>query len=253
VPSGRSSGVNPGSEASSRRLRARVVACRRCPRLVAFRESVRPRGATSNEEYWRRPVPGFGDVNGRLLVLGIAPAARGGNRTGRVFTGDSSGRFLVRALHAAGFASKPVPESIDDGLTYHDCYVTAAVKCAPPGDRPTREEFANCSSFLDEEIRIMKNLKAVLALGALAFRSYMDHVRRVGGAAYGLQFSHGSIYRIRGGPTVYASYHPSPRNTNTGRLTQVMLAGVVKKIKSDLEVSGAQRIISQRLALPLGP
>ena len=234
MPLVRRKGKNRDAEASSRLLKARVIACWRCPRLVTFRESVLPRAKASHEKYWRRPVPGFGDVNGRLLVLGIAPAARGGNRTGRVFTGDSSGRFLVRALYQTGFASKPISESINDGLTYYDCYVTAAVKCAPPGDRPTKEEFANCSGYLDEEILLMKNLKAVLTLGALSFGSFLEHIRRQGGITGKNRFSHGSVYPIKEGLTVYASYHPSPRNTNTGRLTEGMLAEVLNRIKSDL-------------------
>ncbi len=206
-----------------------------CPRLVAFREGVRVRASYSQEAYWRKPVPGFGDIDGRLLVLGIAPAASGGNRTGRPFTGDSSGRFLVRALHECGFASQPVSESAGDGLTYEDCYVTAAVKCAPPGDRPTPEEFANCSGYLDEEIALMRNLKAVLALGALSFRAYTEHLRRAGVPVRGMSFGHGRVFNVRGGPTLVASYHPSPRNTNTGRLTHEMLVAAVESARAALK------------------
>jgi uracil-DNA glycosylase len=179
-------------------------------------------------------VPGFGDMEGRLLVLGLAPAAHGGNRTGRVFTGDHSGRFLVRALYSTGFADRPYSESIGDGLTYTDCYVTAAVKCAPPGDRPSPEEFSNCSSFLDEEIRLMPNLKVVLTLGALSFRAYLAHLRRGGVKVRGLGFEHGSRFRFPEGPTVYASYHPSPRNTNTGVLSHGMLVSLLKRIRKEL-------------------
>ena len=213
-------------------LDRKVVACRLCPRLVEFRESVRPRAAFASEEYWRRPVTGFGDINGRLLVVGLSPAAQGGNRTGRVFTGDSSGRFLVRALHSAGFANQPISESRDDGLVYTDCYVTAAVRCAPPGDRPSPEEFRNCSPFLDGEISMMKDLKCVLALGALAFRAYLGHLSRKGVDVRGTRFSHGGVFRFEGAPTLYASYHPSPRNTNTGVLTQEMLTRVLGRIRT---------------------
>jgi uracil-DNA glycosylase family 4 len=178
-------------------------------------------------------VPGFGDLRGRLLVLGLAPAAHGGNRTGRVFTGDSSGRFLVRALHTTGFASTPTSESLEDGLTYHDCYVTAAVKCAPPGDRPAENEFQNCSRYMDAEIAFMENLESVLVLGALAFRAYLSHLHRHGVDVGRLRFSHGRVYPFDGSPTLYASYHPSPRNTNTGVLTQAMLVAVLEKIRSD--------------------
>jgi uracil-DNA glycosylase len=214
-------------------LERRVVACRRCPRLVKFREGVKPRPSFAGEEYWRRPVPGFGDINGRLLVIGLSPAASGGNRTGRVFTGDSSGRFLVRALHSAGFANQPLSESRSDGLIYTDCYVTAAVKCAPPRDRPSPAEFRNCSTYLDREISMMGNLRSVLTLGALAFRAYLDHLSRTGADIKGLKFSHGKVYRFEGRPSVYASYHPSPRNTNTGVLTQEMLTSVLGLIRSD--------------------
>ena len=224
----------PG-ESPAATLRRRIIGCRNCPRLVSFRESVRPRAAFRGQHYWGRPVPGFGDLNGRLLVLGIAPAAHGGNRTGRVFTGDSSGRFLVRALHSTGFADKPVSESIDDGLTYNDCYVTAAVKCAPPGDRPSRTEFENCCAFLDEEIRLMRNLHAVLALGALSFGAYVSHMRRGGFDGGGLRFEHGRRFQFEGRPSLYASYHPSPRNTNTGVLSQGMLVRLLKRIRRNLD------------------
>jgi uracil-DNA glycosylase family 4 len=215
-------------------LRREVISCRRCPRLVRYRESVKPRASFAGQAYWRKPVPGFGDVNARLLVLGIAPAALGGNRTGRVFTGDESGRFLVKALHRAGFASIPVSESRDDGLVYDDCYLTAAVKCAPPGDKPTRAEFENCSRFLDQEMSQLTNLRAVLALGGLAFASFAKHAKRQGRPTKGLVFAHGASYIIPGMPKLWASYHPSPRNTNTGKLTQRMLVDVLLRIKLDL-------------------
>ncbi len=217
-------------------LRRRVVGCRLCPRLVAFRETVSPKASFSRQRYWRRPVPGFGDIDGRLLVVGLAPAAHGGNRTGRVFTGDSSGRFLVRALYAAGFANKPASESRDDGLIYHDCYLTAAVKCAPPGDRPTEREFANCSVYLDGEIALMKNLKAVLALGSLAFEAYRGHLNKALVPTKGMKFGHGNATAFAGLPTLYGSYHPSPRNTNTGKLTPEMLTGLLERIRRNLDL-----------------
>jgi uracil-DNA glycosylase family 4 len=234
MPSNRSSPhAGEIEETRIRLLEKTVVACRKCPRLVAFREGVPRRAAFGGQEYWRKPVPGFGDIGGRLLVLGIAPAAHGGNRTGRPFTGDSSGRFLVRALHSNGFANQPVSEYNDDGLTYRDCFVTAAVKCAPPGDRPTPGEFDNCSGYLDTEIALMANLRAILVLGRLSFRACMDHVKRKGGKTRGLSFRHGGVYNFTEGPTIYASYHPSPRNTNTGRLTEGMLVRVIQRIRAD--------------------
>jgi len=195
---------------------------------------VKPRASYSDERYWRKPVAGFGDINGRVLILGLAPAAHGGNRTGRVFTGDSSGRFLVKALHKSGFANQPVSESMEDGLVYIDCYLTAAVKCVPPGDRPSKIEFENCAGFLDREIEFMQHLEAVVALGSLAFRAYLDHLERIGIGSKGIKFAHGKSYAMDGLPTLYAAYHPSPRNTNTGRLNESMLVAVFSEVRSNL-------------------
>ncbi len=216
-------------------LRLRIIRCSRCPRLVEYRHRVKPKASFASQSYWRKPVPGFGDLNGRLLVIGLAPATHGGFRTGRIFTGDASSRFLVSSLYSAGFANQPVSESIDDGLVYRDCYLTAAVKCAPPNDRPTREEFANCSVYLDGEISLMPNLKSVLALGSLAFGACLDHLRRSGVEVKGLEFSHGRKYLLSGCPSFYASYHPSPRNTNTGKLTEEMLTSLLEKIRRDFK------------------
>ena len=213
-----------------------IVECEKCPRLRAYARHVvankPPRFA--NEDFWARPVPGFGDLDGRLLVVGLAPARTGALRTGRIFTGDASARFLGAALHSAGFSNQAHSESRGDGLVYTDCYVTAAVKCAPPGDRATPAEFRNCSPYLDREISLMENLESVLALGAMAFRACLDHLSRAGTDVRGLKFSHGAVFRPPGGPALYASYHPSPRNTNTGVLTGPMLARVLRRIRSDL-------------------
>jgi len=223
----------PSKFATPMSLEREVVSCRRCPRLVRFRESVEPRRSYSHQEYWRRPVPGFGDLEGRLLVLGLAPAVSGGNRTGRVFTGDSSGRFLVRALFEAGFANQPFSESKEDGLVYTDCYLTAAVKCVPPGDRPLPSEFENCADYLDAEIKLMTNLQSVLALGSMAFRAYISHLKRMGVGVRGIRFEHGRRYLPGSTPVLYASYHPSPRNTKTGKLTPSMLLQVLKEISRE--------------------
>jgi uracil-DNA glycosylase family 4 len=199
-----------------------LVAARKPPRFADW-------------DYWARPVPGFGDVNGRLLVIGLAPARTGALRTGRIFTGDASSRFLVTALHSAGFANQPISESRDDGLVYTDCYVTAAVKCAPPGDRPLPGEIENCSSYLEGEIRMLENLKSVLALGSLAFHAYLGYLSCRGVNVRGIKFSHGEAYEFAGAPTLYASFHPSPRNTNTGKLSQRMFVAVLKRIRRDLQ------------------
>jgi uracil-DNA glycosylase family 4 len=216
-------------------LESRIVRCNKCPRLRTYARIVAEKKPPrfSDWVYWAKPVPGFGDLNGRLLIIGLAPARTGALRTGRVFTGDSSGRFLVRALYESGYANQPISESREDGLAYIDCYVTAAVKCSPPGDRPTDAEFRNCSVYLDAEITLMKNLKSVLALGALAFKAYLDYLRRHGVDVRGVKFVHGRVYTFNGRPALYACYHPSPRNTNTGVLTKRMLVGVLRTIRTD--------------------
>jgi uracil-DNA glycosylase family 4 len=188
-------------------------------------------------DYWAKPVPGFGDVNAELVVVGLAPAAHGGLRTGRVFTGDSSGRFLVRALHRAGFASQATSESKDDGLMYTNCYVTAAVKCSPPGDRPSRNEFDNCAPFLDAELRLLRKAKIVLTLGSFAFRAVVDSEKRRGSPIAGARFVHDGRYPITGGRLLWASYHPSPRNTNTGKLTEEMFVGLLLDLRDSLRDS----------------
>ncbi len=209
--------------------------CRRCPRLVRYRETVPPRKSFRSERYWRRPVPGFGDPNASLVVIGLAPAAHGGNRTGRVFTGDESGRFLVAALYEAGYANKPVSESRDDGLVYTDCYVTAAVKCVPPQNKPTAKEFENCSAYLDSELRLLHNARSVVALGRAAFEAYVDYAASRGARTARAEFAHGRRYRFAGLPTLYASYHPSPRNTYTGKLTKKMFMSLLQKVRADRE------------------
>src|SRR2546428_9264216 len=187
-----------------------VVSCRRCKRLVSNRARLAVGASYCQEEYWRRPGAGFGDPNAGLIIIGLAPAAHGGNRTGRVFTGDESGRFLVSSLHEAGYSNQPTSESRGDGLVLFDCYITAAVKCAPPQNRPTREEFENCSSYLEAELSLMVRAESVLTLGGQAFSSFLRHVGKNGGRVRGLKFTHGRRYEIPGFPTLYASYPPTP-------------------------------------------
>ncbi len=218
------------------RLNLAVAACRRCPRLVEFREGVPPRAAFRNQEYWRRGVPGFGDIDAKIVVVGLAPAAHGGNRTGRVFTGDRSAAFLMRSLYDAGLANKPESLSKDDGLLLKGCYMTAAVKCVPPGDRPTREEFLACSGYLDSEMSLLTQAQAVLALGHLAFASTLRWAATKGAQTAGVKFEHARGFAFEGLPCVWACYHPSPRNTNTGKLTRAMLTGVLRKA-----IEGANR------------
>lgn len=218
---------------SLRSLNNDVIDCRRCPRLVEYRETVPPRASFANQIYWRRPNPGFGDPSAWLLLTGLAPAAHGGNRTGRVFTGDDSGRFLFRCLYEEGIANQPTSESIDDGLQLYHTYITAAVKCAPPQNKPTVQEFKNCHIYYQNEIRLLKNLTHVLALGKLAFDAFLVYVRLQGHSTRGWRFGHGVCYKTEGFPTLYASYHPTPRNVNTGTLTMQMFREVLQEIKKD--------------------
>ena len=220
------------------RLVAEIVACRACPRLVAWREeaAARPPRRFRGQRYWALPVPGFGDPGARLLVVGLAPAAHGGNRTGRVFTGDASGDFLFAALHRAGFASQPVSVSRDDGLVLRDTWIAAAVRCAPPDNRPTPLEFANCLPFLAREIAALEDLRVVLALGALAWRSALEalEVNDVAIPRPRPAFAHGARV-VLGRVTLFGSYHVSQQNTNTGRLTRAMFDSVLKRIKRAVE------------------
>jgi uracil-DNA glycosylase family 4 len=212
-----------------------VARCRACPRLVAWREEVAgaPRASFRGERYWARPVPGFGDPDARLLVLGLAPAAHGGNRTGRIFTGDRSGDFLFAALHRVGYANQPTSVSRDDGLELHDAFITAAVKCAPPGNKPTPAERDECRPYLVRELELLGRLKVVLVLGAFAYEGLWSILRRDGVALPRKRppFSHGlevPLARF----TIVGSYHPSQQNTFTGKLTPAMLDRVLERCRS---------------------
>lgn len=208
-------------------LAQEVIACERCPRLRQYcmqiaREKVR---RFRDWEYWGRPVPGFGDPAAKILVIGLAPAAHGGNRTGRMFTGDSSGDWLIRALYEQGFANQPFSSHRDDGLELRGVYITAIVRCAPPNNRPTREEIENCSPYLLAELEILRDVKVVIALGRIAFENYL---RRVVRSRAGYAFRHGAAYRLPNGVHLIASYHPSRQNTQTGRLTWAAWSGIFR-------------------------
>jgi len=211
-----------------------IAGCRACPRLVEWREQVAraPRAAFAGETYWGRPVPGFGDPAARVLVVGLAPAAHGGNRTGRVFTGDRSGDWLFGALHRAGYASRPTSVSADDGLTLHDAYVTAAVRCAPPANKPTPEERDRCRPYLVRELALLGSVRVVVALGAFAYEALWRALRAAGVALPSPRprFGHGAeVPTARA--TVICSYHPSQQNTFTGRLTEGMLDAVLARAR----------------------
>jgi uracil-DNA glycosylase family 4 len=206
-------------------LRRQIISCCRCPRLREYcaRVAVEKKAAYRHDTYWGRPVPGFGDPRARLLVVGLAPAAHGANRTGRMFTGDSSGAFLMRALHRAGFASQDTSEHARDGLALTGVYVSATVRCAPPANRPTAAEIARCLPYLDAEMELLDSLRVIIALGRVAFdASWRLLVRRGAPGRPSPLFGHGRSYGFAGLPTLVASYHPSRQNTNTGRLTQAM-------------------------------
>src|SRR5512140_789986 len=207
-------------------LHGEVVACERCARLVEYRARIgrEKRRAYLDWEYWGKPVPGFGDANARVLILGLAPGAHGSNRTGRPFTGDSSGNFMYPVLHATGFASQPTGTHRGDGLQLRDAYITAAVRCAPPQNKPTPQEIAACSAFLDRELACLKNVRVVVALGRIGFDAYLNYLKRRGllqsKAEYA--FGHGVEYRMPDGRLLLASYHPSNQNTQTGKLSEAM-------------------------------
>lgn len=209
-----------------------LVACRRCPRLVDHCQSIarQKRRAYLDWEYWGKPVPGFGDINARVLLLGLAPGAHGSNRTGRMFTGDSSGNFLYPVLHATGFASQPHSSARDDGMKLTGTYITAAVRCAPPDNKPAPDEIANCAAFLDRELPRLEKVKVVVALGRIGFDAYLNHLKRSGliGSRKDYVFGHAAQYRMPNGRWLLASYHPSNQNTQTGRLTREMFTEIFR-------------------------
>lgn len=221
------------SDKSLKALADSIIACERCPRLREHCRTVArvKRRAYREWEYWGRPVPGFGDPAARLLLVGLAPGAHGANRTGRMFTGDSSGDFLYRALYESGFASQAESVSRDDGLELRDAWITAAARCAPPDNRPTREEFSECGCFLEVELLLLHHVQVVVAFGRLALDAYLAVLKRQNKiesrAAFG--FAHGALHALPGGlPALLCSYHPSRQNTQTGRLTAPMFRDIFR-------------------------
>jgi uracil-DNA glycosylase family 4 len=216
-------------------LNQRIVACDRCPRLRAHcaRVAEKKRRAWLNSEYWGKPVPSFGDPAARVLLVGLAPGAHGSNRTGRPFTGDGSGNFLYPLLHRAGFASQGSSSHRDDGLMLTGAWITAVVRCAPPGNKPLPEEMAHCAPFLDEEIAALCALRVIVCLGKIAFDGVVGHLMRTGQIERRgeLAFRHGAEYSIPGNRWLLATYHPSLQNTNTGKLTAPMMLRVLLRAR----------------------
>ncbi|HEX9112659.1 MAG TPA: uracil-DNA glycosylase [Terriglobales bacterium] len=216
-------------------LNAEVVACTLCPRLVAYREQIarEKRRAYRDWDYWGKPVPGFGDPNARVLVLGLAPGAHGSNRTGRPFTGDASGNFMYPVLYETGFANQPAATDPHDGLTLTNLYITAAGRCAPPDNKPLPQELANCAPYLERELEGLKKLRVIVALGRIGFDAYLNYLKRrkliAGKGAY--QFGHGAEFSLPDGRVLLASYHPSNQNTQTGKLTKEMFRKIFKRAR----------------------
>jgi uracil-DNA glycosylase family 4 len=218
-------------------LQDRIITCHLCPRLVEWRERVAQEKVRrfADQEYWGKPVPSFGDPRARLLVLGLAPAAHGGNRTGRIFTGDRSGDWLFRALHKAGFATQPTSVDRNDGLRLLDCYVTAAVRCAPPQNKPTLQENSNCRPFLLRELELLRRVRVIVALGRFAFDAAIASVGLAEPSSRRPDFKHACELRLIGGVTLIASFHPSQQNTFTGKLTEPMFDRVFTRTRKIIE------------------
>lgn len=219
-----------------------LIDCRKCPRLVKWREKIASEKISRFKDwnYWGRPVPGFGDPGAQLLIIGLAPAAHGGNRTGRMFTGDRSGDWLYRALHKFGFANQPISISKDDGLKLNNCYITAIVHCAPPENKPTRKEIQNCNLYLKNEIKFLKNLEVIVTLGQLAFSTTIKTLSEIGFVKLNgnLKFYHSNEITLlkpnKKHLKLICSYHPSQRNTFTGKLTETMFDKIFERAKESL-------------------
>jgi uracil-DNA glycosylase family 4 len=217
-------------------LEQEIVACARCSRLREHCALVATlkRRAYRDQDYWGKPVPAFGDPHARVLILGLAPGAHGSNRTGRMFTGDASGEILYRALHKTGYASQPESVSRDDGLILHDAFITAAARCAPPGNKPTPEELRNCRPFFERELDLVANVRVVVALGKIAFDTYLDVLKSRGviRSRAAFEFGHDREFTTGPGqPLLISSYHPSQQNTSTGKLTEKMLIDVFRRAR----------------------
>jgi uracil-DNA glycosylase family 4 len=226
-------------------LQRRILRCTQCPRLVEYRTRVarEKRRQYRQEDYWGKPLPSFGDPQARLLVIGLAPAAHGGNRTGRMFTGDQSGDWVYRTLHRFGFANQPTSQHRADGLTLHDAYITAAARCVPPDNKPSGAELAACRPYLRRELELLHRVRIVVPLGRIAFDAYLAARRGLGLALPEARprFAHEAVTLFPDGMLLIASYHPSRQNTQTGRLTQTMFDAIFARVRQELGVELPER------------
>ena len=216
-----------------KKLNKTIIKCKKCPRLVNFikKVSAEKRKKNKKENYWGKPVTGFGDTNAKLLILGLAPAAHGGTRTGRAFTGDKSGEFLFKCLHKAKISSQSNSENLKDGLKLNSTYITNILKCVPPGDKPQNKELNNCSKYFNEEISNLDNLKTIVTLGKVAFDNCIKFYKKKYSFNKKMNFKHGKSYLLPDNLTLIPCYHPSPRNVNTKLISQAMMVDLFKKAK----------------------
>ena len=214
-------------------LNNKIIKCRSCSRLINFRKKIlkKKRKQYINEQYWGKPITGFGDINGEMLFVGLAPAAHGGTRTGRVFTGDKSSDFLYKCLFKANISNQINSDHINDGLKLKNAYITAALKCVPPEDKPLKKELDNCSNFFNNEIELLKNLKVIVCLGKIAFDACKYFYKKKINLNQKIKFGHGKIYSLKNGIKMVGCYHPSPRNVNTGRINEKKMVRLFQKIK----------------------
>ena len=215
------------------KLNNSIIKCSKCSRLVKFREKIskEKRKQYINEKYWGKPITGFGDINGKILFVGLAPAAHGGTRTGRVFTGDKSSNFLYKCLYKTKISNQPNSDHVDDGLILKKAFITTALKCVPPGDKPLKKELDNCFNFFNQEINVLQNLKVIVALGKIAFDACVYFYKSNYSFSKKIKFGHSYIYHLPNNITLVGCYHPSPRNVNTGRINENKMIKLLKKIK----------------------
>src|SRR6056300_1530726 len=216
-----------------KKLNNTIIKCNKCPRLINFIKKIKTekRRQNINEEYWGKPVPGFGFINSKLMILGLAPAAHGGTRTGRAFTGDKSGEFLVKCLHKAKIANQSLSENLKDGLKLNSTYITNILKCVPPGDKPLKEELNNCSNYFNSEIANLKKLKVIITLGKVAFENCLKFYKKKYNLNKKIHFKHGKSYVLPYNIILIPAYHPSPRNVNTKLISLKMMTNLFKKVK----------------------